>query len=324
MKPPRHRHHCGWTARLFAGTAALLASAACATEPTSDASAPEAAGKLDTKASSRALVLSNKLRLTQQQLTQSPSVRRIRQSDNAMANAALSQAQELYEQAAREASAGQIETGSQRVDEALRLIVTAARMAPDTSLMAEQERQHNTELREAIRTFYLLHKNFSNRLAVISAPAPEVDNDIARLQTMTSQADALIRSGQQHEANVLLKSAHLIVVSTLNKMLASQTIVYDLKFDSPADEFQHELAKNIGLDELVPLALQQVKVPREAANLADRYMQSGRALRTTAQQQVQSGDYPSALKSIQEASVLLQHALRIAGVAIPQTPEITR
>jgi hypothetical protein len=295
-----------------------------AAEPAGDAAAAGTAGKPDAKAASRALVLTHKLRLTQQQLLQSPSVKRILQSDNTLAQAALTQAQQLYDQAAIEAAAGDVEAGTLLVDESLRLIVTASRMAPDTNLLAAQERAHNTELREAIRTFHLLHKNFSNRLAAINAPAPEVDSDIERLDAMTRQADALIGSGQQHEAHVLLNGAHLIVVSTLNKMLMSQTIVYDLKFDSPADEFQHELAKNIGLEELVPLALQQAKVKQEAADLAERYRQHGHALRTTAQQQAQSGDYAMGIKSIQEASVLLQHALRMAGVAVPQSPEITR
>jgi hypothetical protein len=324
MKLTSRRQRSGRVALLLAGAVCVLASAVLAADPAGDATAPGSATGLEAKASSRALALNHKLRLTQQQLAQSPSAKRILESDNALAKAALAQAQALYEQAAIEASAGHFEVGSQQVDEALRLLVTAARMAPDASLLAEQERHRNTELREAIRTFHLLHKNFSNRLAAINAPAPEVDSEIDRLDAMTSQADALIRSGQQHEAHVLLNSAHLIVVSTLNKMLMSQTVVYDLKFDSPADEFQHELAKNMGLEELVPLALQQVKVTREAADLADRYMQHGRALRTTAQQQVRSGDLAAALKSIQEASVLMQHSLRMAGVAIPQSPEITR
>lgn len=343
MKPASRRTRCGWSARLLAGAHHLLAGACglragvmcllaglCvagavhAAEPAGDAAATDTAGKPDAKAASRALVLTHKLRLTRQQLAQSPSVKRILLSDNTLAQAALTQAQQLVDQAAIEAAAGHVDAGTLLVDESLRLIVTAARMAPDTQLLAAQERAHNTELREAIRTFHLLHKNFSNRLAAINAPAPEVDSDLERLDAMTRQADALVSQGRQHEAHVLLNSAHLIVVSTLNKMLMSQTIVYDLKFDSPADEFQHELAKNIGLEELVPLALQQARVKREAADLAERYRQHGRALRSTAQQQVQSGDYATGIKSIQEASVLLQHALRMAGVAVPQSPEITR
>ena len=328
MKPASRRARCSWAARLRAGARLLagvcLAGAVQAAEPAGDAARTDAAGQPDAKAASRALVLTHKLRLTQQQLLQSPAVKRILQSDNTLAQAALTQAQQLYDQAAIEAGAGNVDAGTLLVDESLRLIVTASRMAPDTQLLAAQERQHNTELREAIRTFHLLHKNYSNRLAAINAPAPEVDSDMERLDAMTRQADALVSQGQQHEAHVLLNSAHLIVVSTLNKMLMSQTLVYDLKFDSPADEFQHELAKNIGLEELVPLALQQARVKREAAELAERYRQHGRALRSTAQQQVQSGDYATGIKSIQEASVLLQHALRMAGVALPQSPEITR
>lgn len=317
MKPARSRSTCGWAALLLAG-------AALAAEPPSGAPAPEPPGRLEGKAQSQGLALSHKLRLTKQQLTQSPSVKRILQSDNAEAKTKLTEAQALYEKADLEATAGRADAGLKLVDESLKLIVLAAKLAPDAALQAAQERRQNTELREAIRTFHLLHKNLTNRLAAVNSPAPAVDSEIARLDAMTSQADALVASGNQREANVVLNHAHRIVVSTLNKMLMSETIVYDLKFETPADEFQHELAKNLGLEELVPLALAQVKLPRETVGLADSYVQQSRELRNTAQRQVSSGDYTAALKSIQEASVQLQHSLRIAGIVVAQSLEIKR
>jgi hypothetical protein len=310
MKPASR---CGWAALLLAG-------AVSAAEPPDQAGAPVAPASTP----ARSGALTAKLRLTRHQLTQSPTVKRIRLGDHVQALEQLARAQELYDQAELAASGGQTEGAMALVDEALRLIMAAARLVPDAAQLAEQERRQNIELREAIRTFHLLHKNLSNRLAAINAPAPEVDADMARMDAMTRQADGLLASGQEHDAHVLLQSAHLLVVSTLNKMLMSQTLVYDLKFDTPADEFQHELAQNLGLEELVPLALQQAKVPREAADLAERYVVRSRELRGTAQLQVRGGDYPAALKSIQEASRLLQSSLRLAGVAVPQSAELTR
>jgi hypothetical protein len=317
MKSANSRSTCGCAAWLLAG----LASAA---EPVADVAAPEPPAGRVAKAAAPELALAHKLRLTKQQLTQSPSVKRILQGDHAEAKAKLAQAQVLYEAAEHEAHISHFEAAGKLVDESLGLIMIAAKLAPDAALLAAQERRQNTELREAIRTFHLLHKNLTNRLGAIKAPTPAVDTEIAHLDAMTGRAEALIASGNQHEAHLILKSAHLLVVSTLNKMLMSETIVYDLKFESPQEEFQHELARNMGLEELIPLALAQVKVSHETAALADRYVQQSRELRTNAQQQFHSRNYPAALKSIQEASAQLQYSLRLAGVVVSQSPEITR
>jgi hypothetical protein len=101
----------------------------------------------------------------------------------------------------------------------------------------------------------------------------------------------------------------------------AETIIYGLKFDTPADEFQHELGRNRSYEELIPLALKQLNPPRETALLSERYVLRSKELRDVAQKQAGKGDYPAALKTIQDATSQFQRSLQMAGGVVPQSQE---
>lgn len=267
------------------------------------------------------VTLDSKLRLVQLQLTQSPAVQRIRQSNNTQAKKKITDAQALYAKAQAESNAGRAEVATQLLDESLRQIVSASSLVPDVAQQATQERSRNASLREAIRTFQSLHKSLTTRMATGKEQTPSVAFDVGQINGLMDKADALVASGDQHEANAVLNSAYKIVVSTLNKMLAAQTFVYELKFDSPGEEFRHELARNLSYEELIPIALAQLDTTREAAALAERHAQQSRDLRNAAQKQASGGNYRAATKIVQEATIHLQASLRITGVVVPQSPE---
>lgn len=298
----------------------MLAGSASAAEPVGAAPNTAESGA-EVRPDAERVTLASKLRLVKLLLDASPAVKRIPQSSNAQAKKKLADAQVFFAKAESESKAGRGDAAIQLLDEALREIVSASRLVPDAAQLAAQERTRNTELRESIRNFQLLHKNASNRAAK-KAQAPAAAADLGRLDGMVEKADALIAAGNQHEANLLLNDAYKIAVAALNKMLTSETLVYSLKFDTPAEEFQYELARNRSYEELIPIALAQLNTKPETATLAERYVQQSRDLRDAAQKQAGSGDYPAALKNIQDATSHLQRSLRIAGVVVPQSPEI--
>lgn len=305
----------GSKSALLVWAALMQIGAASAAEARLDG--PRAAAVAD---ASLRVTLENKMRLVKLLLAQSPAVQRIPQSNHAPAKKKLAEAQALYAEAQVESDAGRAEAAILLLDESLRHIVSASALVPDIAQQAAQERSRNMRLREAIRSFQTRHKNMSSRM-----PAREVQTaaaDIERIDAMVEQADALVASGSQHEANLLLNSAYKIVVATLNRILTTETIVYDLKFDSSAEEFRYELARNLSYEELIPIALAQLNTARETATLAERYVQQSRDLREAAQKHAGGGDYNAAVKTIQDATSHLQRSLRIAGVIVPQSSEI--
>ncbi|MDP2369637.1 hypothetical protein [Rhodoferax sp.] len=313
-------HHRDGTKLAWA--ACLLAGVAVAAEPPAGSLNADSAGGIEVGANRLRLTVDSKLRLIKSQLTQSPAVQRILQSDHAQAKQKLADAQAVHERAEVELKEGRQEAAIKLLDAALRDIVAASNLVPDMANLAARERRQNAELREAIRTFQSLHKGLSSRMATIKRHAPGIGTEVARIDEMMERADTLIATGDQHQANVLLNAAYAIVVPTLNRMLSAETIVYELKFESVAQEYAHELARNRSFEELIPIALTRLGTSSEAAALADRYVSQSRDLRELARQQTDKADYRAALKTIQSATAHLERALRIAGLVVPQSTEI--
>lgn len=307
------------------GRKVTLACAAIVFAGVTSAAGPVLAANANTPAEAAArspqAALENKTRLVKLLLAQSPAVQRIPQSGNAQAKKKLAEAQALYAKAADEAAGGRTDAAIKLLDEALREIVSASRLVPDPAQAASQERSRYAAMIETVRTFAGLHQNVSARMAAKNVQASAKPLDPARVNGMMEKAEALAAGGNHKDANALLNGAYKELVASLNRMLLAETIVYDLKFDTPADEFRHELARNRSYEELVPLAVAQLNVPRETALLAERYVQQGRSLREQAQKQGSGGDYAAALKTIQDATGQIQRALRIAGLIVPQSTE---
>lgn len=282
------------------------------------AAAPAPAGAEE--GSSLQVTLDSKTRLVRLLLAQSPALQRIPQSDNEQAKKKLADAQSLYAKAGNEAGSGRIGQAVKMLDEALLQIVSASRLVPDAAQLAAQERRRYAELRETVRTFLGRHKDLSVQQKIKNV-TPATTLDTVRIHSLLEKAEALASAGNHKDASARLNDAYKMVVGTLSNMLMAATIVYDQKFASPADEFQHELARNRSYEELVPLALVQLNTSRESAQLSERYVQQSKELREAAQKQAADGDYPTAFKTIQDATDLLQRSLRIAGVSVPQSQE---
>lgn len=310
----------GNQARLALG-AVMLAGAASAAEPAASAARPDAPAEAASPAGAAQATLESKQRLVKLLLAQSPAVQRIPQSGNAQAKSKLAAAQALFAQAGAEADAGRADSAIKMLDQALLEIVSAARLVPDPAQMAAQERTRYGALREGIRSFLGLHKKLSARMAAANPQARAAPLDAERINGMMGKAETLAAAGNYQEANALLNNAYQSVVAALNKMLMAETIVYDLKFDSPQEEFQHELARNRSYEELIPLALAQMNAAHDSALLSERHVQQSRELRELAQKQAAQGDYQTALKTIQDATGHLQRSLRVAGIVVPQSPE---
>lgn len=263
-----------------------------------------------------------KARLVERQLIQSPGIQRIRQSSNVPAKKQLAEAESLFAKAQGEIASGQADSARGLLDEALRKIVAASHLVPDVAQQEEQFQSRNAELRAAIMTFKSLHGSISSRLDTRkSRDAGLSAADGKKVDGIVATTDALVAQGRHRDANLLLVDAHREVVLTLNKMLAAETIVYDLKFNSPTEEFQHELARNHSYEELIPIALAQLNSNQETAAQAERYTQQSRSLRELAQQKANNGQYLVAVKTMQDATDHLQRSLRSAGVFVPQSLE---
>ncbi len=282
------------------------------------ATAPPRATGGETIGQSPQEMIQHKLQLVHLLLTQSPALERAARGDDAAAKQQAAAARTLYAKANEALGAGNAAEAEQLLDEALRLIASASRLAPDPLQAEAEQRTRYAELLEGVRAFQKTHQAICDRLSPTNGPAPAVAADLDRIRGLVERARTFAHAGRYREANKLLAEAHETVVSALNKMLASATLVYDLKFKSAAEEFDYEIARYRSYEELIPIAYAELKPSGGAVNLSERYVKESRATRDIAQQQAARGDYRSAIKTLQEATGRLQTALRAVGLVVPE------
>jgi hypothetical protein len=77
------------------------------------------------------------------------------------------------------------------------------------------------------------------------------------------------------------------------------------------------MERNRSFNELVPVALSELKPNEDARKLIQRYVDQNRDLRVKAQGEAARQDYAGALKTIRTGTGYLQRALLAAGLVLP-------
>jgi cellobiose-specific phosphotransferase system component IIA len=242
----------------------------------------------------------------------SDSASRIGAGASEAARERLAAARQYYQQALVGLQASDFAGAEQNLNAAMTAVAEARR------LVAEPQRQHIEQ-----------RARYSRLLAWIESLAGSYRRHLARLKGATGdgaleqvevqvrRAIALAEAGRLEDANELLAGAEKALAEALNQVLGPATLHYANRFDTPAQEFQHEWERNRGYGELVPLALAELKPGPEARDQVQRYVEENRALREQARQAAEDKDFDAALRHIRSATEALQRALRAAGLVMP-------
>ncbi|MDQ1315270.1 MAG: hypothetical protein QG662_1379 [Pseudomonadota bacterium] len=293
----------------------LAATPGLAAEPPASpgAAATAAKGPADTLTREN---LTSKLALARQLLAKnSPSMQRIEQSDNAGAKEQVAQANKLLGKAEAELAAGNLEPTAKLLDEIFLLVGTASRTVRDPAAAVTEARNRYNALLEEVHTFQKSYTSLCGRLTEKRC----IKTDMDRIGQSVKDAEELARGGKYKEATAMLTEAHAVIVATMNKLMESESIiVYELKFDTPAEEYEHEMGRYHSYDELIPIARAELKPSEQKLQLAERFLQQSRDALDAAKKQAAAGDHAAAIKSLQDGTAKLQSVLRIYGLVVPQ------
>lgn len=122
---------------------------------------------------------------------------------------------------------------------------------------------------------------------------------------------------QQYEAaGKNIKKAERMVTRALNQMLNEQTIVYDLNFKTPADEFKYEVNRYKGYAELIPVAI-EVKKPSEGSiKYMEGYRKKAEFFKEKAHEAAEAERWEEAIVVIKDATIEIRRGLRVLGVSM--------
>ena len=260
--------------------------------------------------------IDQKIQYAMMLVTNSGTAKRIQNSTNDKAKAMLKSAEEKIGEAKTTLKSNQLQKSKDLVDEALRLISSASTEVPalESRSMTELEQEFDEYL-HGIHTFKASYdRTYERAQSDKKGRAIAVKVDMTQMETMITHAKNLRASGKLQEANQILHSAQKKLTSALNKMLASQTVVYDLKFDSHQEEYEYEVARFESYVELVPLAIERKQPVEGTLKLMQQYTETAKNIRKKALEFAKKSDYKTAIEGMQEATNEIRRALRLVGV----------
>lgn len=200
-----------------------------------------------------------------------------------------------------------------QADNAVALLKRSTSLVPNESAL-ERMKERYSELQVSIKDFQASHKENYDRIAKKQGKDAAFDYDKKAVGELISSAETLAGQGDYLKANHNLEKAQRAITVAIHKMLNNQTIVYDLNFETAEEEYQYELRRFQGYDELVPIAVEQKKPAPGAQKLMESFVKKGQSLRDRAIKAAKGGDYPTAIAMLQDATKEVRRGLRMIGV----------
>ncbi len=255
--------------------------------------------------------LEQRIKLTARLIADSPTAQRIIASGNPRAVNHLDESR-VHQSLAEEAlDRGDLAAARREVDDALRHIGQARRLAPDAPAQQAALRQRFEQMQASLDRLIAAWRGRLN-------PNDADDGDLVAALGLIGTARYFSEAARYDEAVHTLAAAEKHVLVGMRRVMDSREVDYTQRAATPAEELQLELQRHQALTDLVPLAVEELKPRGDAAVLIERYGETSRSLRTQALQLSQAGDVTSALARIRNAMLYLQRALAAAGVSMPQ------
>ena len=246
-------------------------------------------------------------------MLKSTSAKNVAKSGMKEAMSLQAQGQQKLDQAKAELKAGNNAKAYADADQGLELLKKASHMVPSEAEL-QQLKTHYDELVSSIKDFEKSHADNVKRITKTKGEKAVVNYDKQEVERLKAEGIQSAKSGDYAKANQLLGKAQHMITVALQQMLQSQTLVYDLKFETPKQEYEYELKRFGGYEELVPVAIEAKKPAEGAIKLMNSYLDKSRKMRDEAKKKAESGNYPVAIRMMQDATKTVRLALRMVGV----------
>lgn len=249
-------------------------------------------------------------------LSGSAALKRVETSNHLEAKTKIQEALQALAQADKYLTQKQWLKAQDQADVALKNLTLASQMVPArVSRPIEDLREEYDNYLKGIhsfkasydRTVARLKKEKGTKAAILPVNFDQINSRVEKAKHLASV-------NKYEEANDLLLDAQSQITAALNKMLASQTVVYEMKFETAQEEYQYEITRFDSYAELIPLAIERKHPSPETVKMMETYTSKGRQIMQQADGYAKKGDYKTALLGVQEAIKAIQQALRLVGV----------
>ncbi len=246
-------------------------------------------------------------------INQSQAAKRISGSSNVDAFEMYRSAQAKFKESQAALAEENFAQALALVDESLRLMSEASRRVPSQA-DAESLRTRFEEMLEGTKTFEASYQRNFKRLSKQKHGKEIPQLDLPHIHGQIARAQQLAQESNYAEALRILAKVQEKLNTALTEMLHEETMSYELVFETPKEEYEYELSRYASYAELVPLAIEQRRPPKQTVDLMHKFVEKAKGIKDQALPVAAKGDYKTAILMLQGATSHIQRALRLAGV----------
>ncbi len=253
------------------------------------------------------VMCARKVRLLETYLN-SPSAKQI---DSQGSQAAREMLAKAWANLLMTATNGGIDEQCSSIDEGLRLI-TAAMVT--SGVKATDKQKHKSGYERGARQLgaYLRALSVSSR----DQWSTELKMRIGEAEVQIARAERLADKKKYEEAHTVMESAYAAVLTIVRDLHDGKSVVNELVFETPFEEYKYEVDKNRSYEMLVSIALSELPASEELQKHVAKVFTQNEVLRDRAREKIEAENFPDAIRTIESANRDLAKTLRFLGVMV--------
>lgn len=246
-------------------------------------------------------------------LTESSAAKKVDASGKPEAMQMKADAQAHFDNAKALVDSGDNESAESELREAIRLMTTAARAANGDAKVSQKQTDDYDSRKESVTALATAHDRIATEKGMKDMNAAlqlKVAADLAA-------SDELLAAGKGDEARAMLDATYESVKASLEGLRGGDTLVRELNFETPEDEYHYELDRNDTHRMLVEVLLAEKMEASPMRKTADGFIAKAGELRVQAERAAGNKKFEEAIRLLEESTKEFIRAIRSAGVYIP-------
>lgn len=257
--------------------------------------------------------VSSRLVYVERLLTESSAAQKVDASANAEAIEMKAQAQAHFDKAKSLTESGDSGAAEAELREAIRLMTSAARAANGDTKVSQKQTDDYGSRKDSVTALATAH----DRIATEKGMKDMNEALQARVASDLAASDELLAQGKGDEARVMLDGTYESVKTSLEGLRGGDTLVRELNFETPEDEYHYELDRNDTHRMLVEVLLAEKMQASPMRKTADGFIAKAGELRKQAEEAAGKKKFEEAIRLLEDSTKEFIRAIRSAGVYIP-------
>ena len=257
--------------------------------------------------------VSSRLVYVERLLTESSAAQKVDASGKPEAIEMKAQAQAHFDEARRLAESGDNEAAEAELRETIRLMTSAARAANGDAKVTQKQTDDYGTRKESVTALAKAHDRIATEKGEKDMNRTLQDKVSADLAV----SDELIAQGKGDEARAMLDETYEAVKTSLEGLRGGDTLVRELNFETPEDEYLYELDRNDTHRMLVEVLLAEKMQASPMKKTADGFIAKAGELREQAEAAAGRKKFEEAIDLLEASTKEFIRAIRSAGVYIP-------